>query len=130
MKYSLRILKNKNLFKRHKHPSPNALNIKYFWTFSYKHWGFLIITKLSNPLQENGMPNVWMRHCWPHWKQTQYFTVLRNVYRFLLFSWVININLFHMSPSLIIPTMTIYQLLNKIKNFQPVFYIFPGSPTV
>ena len=26
---SLRILKYKNLFKRHKHPSPSALNIKY-----------------------------------------------------------------------------------------------------
>ena len=49
MKYSLQILKNKNLFKRHKYPSPNALNIKYFWTLSYNNWGFLSITKLSNP---------------------------------------------------------------------------------
>ena len=32
MKYSLQISKNKNLFKRHKYPSPNALNIKHFWT--------------------------------------------------------------------------------------------------
>ena len=32
MKYNLRILKNKNLFKRHKCSSINALNIKYFWT--------------------------------------------------------------------------------------------------
>ena len=32
MKYSLRILKNKNLFKRLKYPSPNAMNIKYFGT--------------------------------------------------------------------------------------------------
>ena len=30
MNYSLPILKNKNLFKRHKYCSPNALNIKYF----------------------------------------------------------------------------------------------------
>ena len=42
MKYSLRTLENKNLFKRHKYPSPDALNIKYFWTLSYKHWGFLV----------------------------------------------------------------------------------------
>ena len=28
LKYSLWILKNKNIFKRHKYPSPNALNIK------------------------------------------------------------------------------------------------------
>ena len=28
------MLKNKNLFKRHKYPSPNALNIKYFCTLS------------------------------------------------------------------------------------------------
>ena len=42
MKYSLRKLKNKNLFKRHKYPSPNALNIKYFWTLSYNHWAFLV----------------------------------------------------------------------------------------
>ena len=57
MKYSLRILKNKNIFKRHEYPSPNALNIKYIWTLSYNHWGFLSITKLYNPsLQENGMP--------------------------------------------------------------------------
>ena len=37
MKYSLQILKNKNLFKRRKYPSPNALNIKYFWTLSYNY---------------------------------------------------------------------------------------------
>ena len=58
MKYSLRILKNKNLFNRRKYPSQNALNIKYFWPLSYNHWGFLGgITELSNPqLQENCMP--------------------------------------------------------------------------
>ena len=44
MKYSLRILKNKNLIKRHKHPSPDALSIKYFWTLSYNHWELLGIT--------------------------------------------------------------------------------------
>ena len=47
--YSLRILKSKNLFKRHEYPSPNALNIKYFWTFNYNHWGFFGITILTNP---------------------------------------------------------------------------------
>ena len=47
-KYSLWILKNKNLFMSHKHPSPNALNIKYFWTLCCNHWGFLSITKLSD----------------------------------------------------------------------------------
>ena len=57
MKYSLQIPKNKNIFKRHIYPFPNALNIKYFWTLSYNHWEFLGITKLSNPsLQEKGMP--------------------------------------------------------------------------
>ena len=57
IKYSLWILKNKNLFNRHKYPPTNALNMKYFWTLSYKHWWFLSISKLSNPqLQENGMP--------------------------------------------------------------------------
>ena len=35
MKYSLQILKNKNLFKRDKYPSPNALNIKCFCFLSY-----------------------------------------------------------------------------------------------
>ena len=42
-------LKNKNVFKRLKYPSPNALNIRYFWTLSYNYWGFGSITKLSNP---------------------------------------------------------------------------------
>ena len=61
MKYSLRILKNKNIFKRLKCPSPNALNIKYFWTLCYNYWkgrgggggggggGGLGVNKLSNP---------------------------------------------------------------------------------
>ena len=49
MKYNLQILKNKNLFKRVKHPSPNALNIKYFWTLNHNYWDFLDIMKLSNP---------------------------------------------------------------------------------
>ena len=57
MKYSFGILKNKNLFKRHKYPSSNALIIRYFWTLSYNHWGFLSIFKLSNPyFQKKGMP--------------------------------------------------------------------------
>ena len=41
--------KNKNLFKRHKYTSPNALNIKYFWIISYNHWEVFGIIKLSNP---------------------------------------------------------------------------------
>ena len=49
IKYSLWKFKNKNIFKRHKYPSPNASSIKYFWTLTYNHWGFLGITKLSNP---------------------------------------------------------------------------------
>ena len=48
MKYSVWILKNKNIFKRHKHPSPNALNTKYFWILSYNYCRFLGITKISN----------------------------------------------------------------------------------
>ena len=47
---NLQILKNKNLFKRQKFPSPNAMNIKYFCTLSYNHWGFLSNTELSNGL--------------------------------------------------------------------------------
>ena len=39
---------NTHLFKKHKYPSPNALNIKYSWTLNYNHWVFLSITKLSN----------------------------------------------------------------------------------
>ena len=57
MKYSLQILKNKIFFKRLKYPSPNALNIRYFWTLNYNYWGFGGIAEISNPyLQENGMP--------------------------------------------------------------------------
>ena len=29
----------KNLFKRHKNPSANALSIKCLWKLSYNHWG-------------------------------------------------------------------------------------------
>ena len=39
---------NTHLFKKHKYPSPNALNIKYSWTLNYNHWVFLSITKLCN----------------------------------------------------------------------------------
>ena len=35
IKYGLQILKNKNIFKRHKYPSSNALNIKYLEIFGY-----------------------------------------------------------------------------------------------
>ena len=37
------------LFSRDKYPSPNAFNIKYFWTLSCNHWWVWGITKLSNP---------------------------------------------------------------------------------
>ena len=64
MKYSLLILKNKNLFKRHKYPFPNALNTKYFLTLSYNHWGFWV--SLNYPVlnfKKTVCPkNVWMRH--------------------------------------------------------------------
>ena len=48
MKYSQQILKNKNLFKRLKYSSSNALNIKYSWTLSYNYrrvFGFLTSKK-------------------------------------------------------------------------------------
>ena len=48
MKYGTRILKSQTFFNRHKYSSPNALNIKYFWTFNYNHCGVLGITKLSD----------------------------------------------------------------------------------
>ena len=44
------LVEKKNLFKRLKYPSLNALNIKYFWTLSYNYWSFLGITKLSKSL--------------------------------------------------------------------------------
>ena len=40
MKCSLQILKNKNLSERHKRPSPNVLNIIYFWTFAHFWVGY------------------------------------------------------------------------------------------
>ena len=48
MKYSLKILKNKNLYNRHKYPSPKTLNIEHFWTLSYNHWVFLV--SLNHPI--------------------------------------------------------------------------------
>ena len=65
MKYSLQILKNRNLFKRHKYPSPNAWNIKMFLDHQlYKHLRVLGTTKLSNlNFKKLVCPkNVWMRH--------------------------------------------------------------------
>ena len=38
-----------NIFSRDTNNLPNASNIKYFWTHSYSYWGYLGITKLSNP---------------------------------------------------------------------------------
>ena len=69
MKYSLQILKNRNLFKRHKYPSPNAWNIKMFLDPQlYKHWRFWV--SLSYPIlnfKKLVCPkSVRMRHslCW------------------------------------------------------------------
>ena len=52
MKYSLRILKIKNLFKRQKYL---CIDYQIFWTHNYNHWGWgwggggeVGITKLSN----------------------------------------------------------------------------------
>ena len=41
------------------------MNIKYFWTLSYKHWAFLSINKLSNLKLEKTVcsKNVLMQHC-------------------------------------------------------------------
>ena len=49
MKYSLQIPKNRNLFKRHKYPSPNAWNIKISLDPQPLPLGVLGIFKLSNP---------------------------------------------------------------------------------
>ena len=49
MKHSLQTLKNRNLFNRHKYPSPNALDMKCFWALGYNHRGIWGMTKLSNP---------------------------------------------------------------------------------
>ena len=56
MKYSLRLLRNKNLFRRHKYRSPNCIEYQMFLDPQLHPLGFLGITKLSNPSQENGMP--------------------------------------------------------------------------
>ena len=67
MKYSLRILKNKNLFKRLKYPSPNALNIKYFWHSATIIGGFRVSRNypILNFKKTVCPKNVWMRH----WRQ-------------------------------------------------------------
>ena len=44
---SLQILKNKNLFKRHKYPSLNSSNMKYFWNTSPTMGAVSGITKSS-----------------------------------------------------------------------------------
>ena len=56
MKYSLRILKNKNLFKRLKYPSSNVLSIKHFWHSATITEGFRV--SLNYPIlnfKKNGM---------------------------------------------------------------------------
>ena len=58
-------LKIKNFFKRLEYPSPNALNIRCFWTLSYNYWRFGV--SLNYPIlnfKKTVCPkNVWMRHC-------------------------------------------------------------------
>ena len=50
MKYSLRIHKNKNLFKRLNQISfPKCIEHQIFLDTQLNYWGFLGITKLSNP---------------------------------------------------------------------------------
>ena len=52
------------IFSRDTYYSPDALNIKYFWTLSYNHWVFL--ASLNYPIlnfKKMICPkNVWMRH--------------------------------------------------------------------
>ena len=66
MKYSLRILKNKNLSKRLKYPSPNELSIKYFWHSATIIGGFRV--SLNYPIlnfKKTVCPkNVWIGYCW------------------------------------------------------------------
>ena len=58
-------LKNKHFFKRPKYPSPNALNIRYFWTLTYNYWGFEVSLsyRILNFKKMVCPKNVWMRHC-------------------------------------------------------------------
>ena len=65
MKYSIQIYKNKNLFKRHKYPSPNALNIKHFWTLIKTTGGsWVSLNHLILNFKKTSCPkNVWMQHC-------------------------------------------------------------------
>ena len=91
----------------------------------------MIITKLSNPLQENGMPNVRLDAALLTPLETN--PVLHCLAERLPFPDIFlgNKHKFVLHES--IPHNTHHDnipVLNKIKNFQPVFYIFPGSPTV
>ena len=61
MKYSLQILKKKFFLKRRKHPSPNALNIKYFWTLG--DFRLLLNYPILNFKKTVCPKNLWMRHC-------------------------------------------------------------------
>ena len=87
MKHSLRILKNKNLFKRHNYPSPNALNIKHFWTICYNHWGvwvsliYLILNFKKTACSKN--------NCMRHWLP-KFFSEMCSVFH-LMTSWHLNI---------------------------------------
>ena len=57
-------LKTKNIFKRPKYPSPNALNTKYFRTLGYNLYGFFGITELPNFIFKKTVcpKNLWWRH--------------------------------------------------------------------
>ena len=65
MKYSLRKRKNKNLFKRHKYRSTNALNIKYFGPLPTTVGLFWVSLNypILNIKKMRCLKNVWMRHC-------------------------------------------------------------------
>ena len=62
---SLRKLKKHiYIFKRNKYPSPNALNIKYFWTLSYNHWkGGGEVLSILNFKKTVCPKHFFMRHC-------------------------------------------------------------------
>ena len=71
MKYSLKIVKNINIFKRHKYPSPNALNAKYLWTLSYiLFFGVSLKYPLIKFKKTVCPKSVWMRHYLYHTKHT------------------------------------------------------------
>ena len=61
---SLRILKYKNLFKRHKHPSPSALNIKYLGPTATTIRDFQVSLNypIHNFKKTASLKNFWMQY--------------------------------------------------------------------